>query len=130
MKKKAGRHLGRTMMAAFAVALALKSFCFDFMITEGQSMYPAIKNGTVLVINKLAYGLRLPWNGRYALRWALPKAGDVVVFYTPLGSLAVKRCAELRPDNRFLAAGDNSAASYDSRSYGPVPLDNIVGRTR
>jgi type IV secretory pathway protease TraF len=28
----------------------------------------------------------------------------------------------------FIAKGDNEASSYDSRSYGPVPLANIIGK--
>jgi type IV secretory pathway protease TraF len=51
----------------------------------------------------------------------------VVVFYTPLGELAVKRCGEIR-GNFFIALGDNGPQSYDSRVYGPVPADNIIGK--
>jgi len=28
----------------------------------------------------------------------------------------------------FYAEGDNSIVSYDSRSYGPVQTDNIIGK--
>jgi signal peptidase I len=118
---------GRAIAGALAAALILKLFLFDFMIAEGHSMQPAVKPGTVLFVLKTAYGFRLPGAGKYLLRWAVPQTGDVVVFYTPLGEIAVKRCGEVSGDD-FFALGDNSLQSYDSRSYGPVPSDNIIGK--
>jgi signal peptidase I len=118
---------GKAVMGAFIAALAMKLLLFDFVIAEGHSMLPAIKPGTVLLILKPAYGFRLPGAGKYLLRWASPRAGDIVVFYTPLGEIAVKRCGDLWGDD-FYALGDNGLQSYDSRSYGPVPSDNIIGK--
>jgi len=115
------------IIGALAAALLMKFFLFDFMIAEGRSMIPTVNPGTMLVINRLAYGLRLPGQGRYILRWAEPEEGDLVVFYTPLGEIAVKRCG-LPQDGYFYALGDNSSQSYDSRFYGPVRLDSIIGR--
>ncbi|MDR0721759.1 MAG: signal peptidase I [Treponema sp.] len=119
---------GRAIGGALCIALLLKLFLFDFMITEGQSMVPAIKPGSILVVNKLAYGLRLPWSEDYLLWWAMPEPGDVVVFYTPFGEIAVKRCTGLTENQTFMALGDNSLQSYDSRAYGPIPLRNILGK--
>jgi signal peptidase I len=134
MEKNAVRS-GRAILLALFVAVLMKLFLFDFLIAEGLSMRPAIKSGTVLIINRLAYGFRLPGAQKYLLRWSVPKIGDVVVFITPQGNIAVKRCAELLEPltasgapPRFIARGDNSVDSYDSRSYGPVSADRIVGR--
>jgi signal peptidase I len=116
------------IVLAFVVALGMKLFLFDFMIAEGNSMVPAIQPGTVLVINRLRYGFRFPGSRSYTLRWAMPAPGEVVVFYTPEGLIAVKRCAGLTGEGAFTALGDNGAKSFDSRSYGPVPADNIIGK--
>jgi signal peptidase I len=118
----------RGVLAAFAAALLMKIFLFDFMIAEGRSMTPAIMPGTILLVLKSAYGVRPPWSEKYLFFWALPKEGDVVVFYTPQGEIAVKRCAGLTKEGAFIALGDNSRDSLDSRSYGPVPADCIVGK--
>jgi signal peptidase I len=132
MGKKAGEkspvNPGRTVFFAIITALAMKFFLFDFMITDGQSMMPAIKPGTILVVIRTAYGIRLPWSENYVLRWATPKTGDVVVFFTPRGDTAVKRCGALIGPNAFFALGDNNQESYDSRYYGPVPMDHIIGK--
>jgi signal peptidase I len=117
------------ILLAFAVAALMKLFCFDFIIAEGQSMLPAVKNGTLLFVNKLAFGFRPPFSHKYLVRWALPASHDVVLFWTPFGDLAVKRFAGFAgEDGSWLARGDNEPASFDSRSYGPVPLDNIIGK--
>ena len=49
----------KTMLAvlcACLAALAVKVFVFDVMITQGRSMEPVIKAGSVLVVGKLSYG--------------------------------------------------------------------------
>jgi signal peptidase I len=125
-EKKSAGTAGRAIIGAFIAALVMKLFLFDFMIAEGHSMVPAIEPGTILLVNKLFYGLRPPGSGVYLLRWALPRPGDIVVFYTPLGEIAVKRCGE--GGEAFYALGDNGSQSYDSRAYGPVPADNIIGK--
>jgi signal peptidase I len=117
----------KAVILAFAAAFILKIFFFDFIIAQGSSMEPAIQNGRVLIISRLRYGLRLPWMQDYLVRWAYPKIGEVVVFYTPSGELAVKRCTAMA-EGGFIAQGDNSNVSYDSRSYGAVPLNNIIGK--
>ena len=118
----------KAVLGAFVTAILLKLFMFDFIIAEGNSMEPAIYSGTVLVVNRLQYGLRFPGQPGYLVRWAEPKQGDVVVFYTPSGSIAVKRCETLLGEGGFMAHGDNSLQSYDSRSYGPVSADDTIGK--
>jgi signal peptidase I len=120
--------VAKAIIGALITALFMKLFLFDFMIAEGHSMEPSIKPGKILLVCKLVYGLRVPGSGSYLLRWASPHEGDIVVFYTPFGEIAVKRCGETLPSSFFYALGDNSPQSYDSRSYGPVPMDNIVGK--
>jgi signal peptidase I len=118
----------KAVFLAIAVALFLKFFVFDFIIAQGHSMEPAIKNGTVLIVSRMRYGIRLPLQQRYIIRWAQPKPGEVVVFFTPTGELAVKRCTAVTEWGTFFVEGDNEHASYDSRAYGPVPADNIIGK--
>ena len=127
-KINTNRALGRAITGAVITALVIKFFFFDLMIAEGHSMLPAIKPGAMLFVCKVYYGIRLPGSGDYLTRWGVPKTGDVVVFYTPLGEIAVKRCREIIPGNLFYALGDNTSQSYDSLNYGPVPFNNIIGK--
>ena len=118
----------KAVFLALAAAVIIKLFLFDFIIADGISMEPSIRDGTVLVVNRMQYGLRFPGQIKYLVRWARPREGEVVVFYTPSGSVAVKRCGSLTENGEFMAEGDNSLQSYDSRSYGPVPAENTIGK--
>jgi len=118
----------KAILGAFALALLIKLFLFDFIITEGNSMEPAIHSGAVLIVNRLCYGLRFPGQTGYLVRWAAPREGDLVVFYAPSGEIAVKRCGGFTGEGQFMAQGDNSLQSYDSRSYGPVSVNAIIGK--
>jgi len=117
----------KPILLAIAAALVLKLFFFDFIVAHGHSMEPAIQDGNVLVVSRLRYGMRLPLRQKYLIHWAQPKVGEVVVFYTPTGELAVKRCMAVE-GQFFYAEGDNGLASYDSRAYGMVPVGNIIGK--
>jgi signal peptidase I len=122
----------RAVAAAFIAGLFLKSFVIDIMLVEGASMEPALMSGQAVMVNRLAYGIRVPFQAkdgnRYLVRWNIPLENDIVVFWTPLGELAVKRISALLPGERFIARGDNSLQSYDSRAYGPASLNDIVGK--
>ena len=124
----------KAIFAAFMTAVAAKLFVLDVVIADGNSMEPTIRSGSVLVVNRLQYGLRFPGMKGHVARWANPREGDVVVFLAPSGDIAVKRVGGLvcpgadgeRP--MFMAVGDNSRLSLDSRSFGPVSVDAVIGR--
>ena len=118
----------RAILWALLAGLLIKIFIFDFMIATGHSMVPVIEPGTILLVCKVFYGIKMPGAGSYLVQWRSPREGEIVVFYTPLGEIAVKRCREILPDHMFYAMGDNILQSYDSRNYGPVPSVNIIGK--
>jgi nickel-type superoxide dismutase maturation protease len=59
-----------------------------------------------------------------------PQLGDIVVASRPdqTDITMIKRVAVVEPDGSLILFGDNPAASTDSRSFGPVPLDKILGK--
>jgi len=66
----------------FAVLL-LRSFLFEpFQIPTG-SMIPTLNVGDFIVVNKFAYGLRLPVLGTKVVPIGEPKRGDIMVFIPP-----------------------------------------------
>ncbi|MDR1143916.1 MAG: signal peptidase I [Spirochaetaceae bacterium] len=127
MDPPANQKVLKPVLLAFIAVLFFKLFVADLMITQGRSMLPTLQPGSVLVVNKAAYGFRVPLLDVYLLRWSVPRSGDMVVFYTPLGERAVKRCFYVN-EGAFFARGDNDLESFDSRSYGLIPVDHILGK--
>lgn len=65
------------------VVLVLRSFIVEpFQIPSG-SMIPTLKVGDFILVNKFAYGLRLPVTGTKILSLGEPQRGDVMVFFPP-----------------------------------------------
>lgn len=89
-------------------------------LVDGASMEPAYRAGDRIAVNRLAYLRRRP------------VAGDVVVLRDPerVGHFLVKRVAFDVDDaeRSVVVLGDNASASRDSRAFGPVALDSVVGK--
>lgn len=97
-------------------------------IIHGNSMYPALRNRSIVLF----------WQWRYT-----PQVGDIVMLGsdTDFGSRIVKRIAAINgqyvyidemyfyvPKGYVFLIGDNRDESRDSRHYGPVREEAIVGR--
>jgi signal peptidase I len=52
--------MAKAVLWAFLAAVLIKLFLVDFIIAEGNSMEPAIRSGSVLVVNRMQYGIRFP----------------------------------------------------------------------
>ncbi len=79
------------ILLILAILLLRYSVIEPYKIPSG-SMIPTLKIGDHIFVNKLAYGLRIPFIGEVK-RWKEPKRGDVVIFSPPLnnGKVYVKR---------------------------------------
>lgn len=55
-----------------------------------------------------------------------PKMGDVIVIKKD-GKEMIKRIQKVR-DREVIVTGDNSKESTDSRDFGPIKVDQIVGK--
>ncbi|MFZ9585215.1 MAG: signal peptidase I [Pseudohongiellaceae bacterium] len=74
---------GRSFFPILLAVTLLRSFLFEpFQIPTG-SMIPTLNIGDFIVVNKFAYGLRLPVTGTKILDIGEPKRGDVMVFVPP-----------------------------------------------
>ena len=75
--------LSRSFFPVLAIVLVLRSFLVEpFQIPSG-SMLPTLEVGDFILVNKYAYGLRLPVAGTKILEVDDPERGDVVVFRFP-----------------------------------------------
>lgn len=189
----------RSLFPVLLIVLLFRSFLFEpFKIPSG-SMIPTLLIGDFILVNKYAYGLRLPILNTKFVEIGTPKRGDVVVFRYPVDTSIsfIKRlvglpgdtvtyrdkrlyingeaveteeiarytsqdvkCATPRgdamrlsetlgeaeheillhdasgsrdgqweiPEGHYFMMGDNRDRSNDSREWGFVPEENLMGR--
>ncbi|GAB2502203.1 signal peptidase I [Pseudoxanthomonas sangjuensis] len=73
----------RAFFPVLAIVLVLRSFVVEPYKIPTASMYPNLEIGDFILVNKFAYGLRLPINNHKFVALGEPKRGDVVVFHYP-----------------------------------------------
>ncbi|MGB0385748.1 MAG: nickel-type superoxide dismutase maturation protease [Ardenticatenaceae bacterium] len=88
-----------------------------FRVTN-NSMLPLLKPGDEMLVDPRAY------------RGKSPTPGDIVIAQHPNQTdlQIVKRVASVGEDGRCVLIGDNRRFSSDSRSFGAVDCDLILGR--
>ncbi|MUV14239.1 signal peptidase I [Noviluteimonas gilva] len=73
----------RAFFPVLAIVLGLRSFVAEPFRIPSSSMMPSLLIGDFILVNKFAYGLRLPINNKKFVAIGEPKRGDVVVFRPP-----------------------------------------------
>ncbi len=88
-----------------------------FRVT-GLSMLPLLQPGDEILVNFKAY------------RNQSPQAGEIIVAQHPYkpNTRIVKRVSGVREDGACFLQGDNSAESTDSRAFGWIHPQQILGR--
>ncbi len=193
MKKK----LRYWILGALIIAVILTPSCVRLYRVFGSSDAPTYLMGDRILVNKVAYDIRIPYTNIVILSHSDPKSGDVVMFREPvtnrrvfkrvigcpedlvemldnqllingtpllyetvkekiaqatennLGSEIVMESGNGRPhkisytpgasqygsfgpvnvpEGQYFLIGDNRDNSKDSRMYGPVPRELIIGR--
>ncbi len=72
----------RDMLVAFLLAMFIRTFAVQAYKIPTGSMEPTLLVGDYILVNRLAYGFRLPYIG-YIARWGDIERGDIVVFIYP-----------------------------------------------
>ena len=89
----------RGLLLFVAIMLVFRSAVADWNQVPSGSMKPGILDGDRIVVDKLAWDLRVPFTDFRIARWSDPARGDVVTFVNPLdGRLFVKRVVAVPGD--------------------------------
>lgn len=82
----------------------------------GNSMLPGLKNGDIILINRLSYLFKKP------------KLNDIIAARDPRDNkILIKRITKIRA-NKYFIQGDNKKASTDSHIFGMIEKKNIIGK--
>ena len=73
----------RSFFPVLAVVLVLRSFLYEPFQIPSSSMVPTLEVGDYILVNKYAYGLRLPVTRTKVFDLGEPERGDVMVFFPP-----------------------------------------------
>lgn len=107
---------------AILVALVVRSSVVEAFWVPSGSMLPTIQIGDHLFVNKLAYGLHIPFTGIEVARWGDVGRDEIVVFLSPpKGGAGVAHAAE--DDNRIdlikrvIAVGGDTVEIRNKKLY-------------
>ena len=92
MTQTGKRRIFRIALTGIAAGFLLRCFIFDILIVKGQSMTPSIEDGEVIFVNRLAYGMAVPFGSSLFARWNEPAVNECVI-YLYNNNFVVKRCA-------------------------------------
>jgi len=81
--KSTFREYAEAIVMALLLALFIRTFIVQAFKIPSGSMIPTLLIGDHILVNKLAYGIRVPFVEDYAIRYRAPQRGDVVVFIFP-----------------------------------------------
>jgi len=120
----------KSLLIFFALMMIFRSAVADWMYVPTGSMNPTIVEGDRILVDKAAYGLRIPFTTVRLTDGNDPQRGDIVIFDSPEdGTTLVKRVVglpgdtiEMR-DERLLING--VALDYDSANF---PADSDLPR--
>jgi signal peptidase I len=73
----------RSFFPVAVIVLVVRAFVFEPFRIPSDSMMPTLLDGDFNIVNKFAYGLRLPVLDSKIVPIGEPKRGDVVVFHWP-----------------------------------------------
>jgi signal peptidase I len=83
-KKSAARQSVESIAGVVFVALLLRSFVVEAYQIPSGSMIPTLQVGDHIWVNKLVYGLRIPFTEiKLAMKVRPPKRGEIIVFSHP-----------------------------------------------
>jgi signal peptidase I len=91
----------RSFFPMAVAVLLLRTFLFEPYRIPSDSMMPTLLDGDFIVVDKFAYGLKLPLTDTKIISTGEPNRGDVVVFHPPMqpSEVWIKRVVGLPGDH-------------------------------
>jgi signal peptidase I len=148
------REILETLVPAVLIALLINMFVAQATRVDGPSMWPLLRTDQRLVVEKVSYRLHPPRRGdvvvlklpqnpaELLIKRVVALAGETIEVRDGSVWINGQRLSEayltqptagvmaphVVPASAVFVLGDNRGSSNDSRSFGPVPLADVVGR--
>ena len=138
------------LCVAWSFTKIVQSSFFDIARVTNESMLPFLKQGDLLVIDKAAPCLKIPFTQqkffcrsceighayvfqnpldarRYLVKFAVAKAHQTsdIIWFT---QQSINKAASFDAKTSCFFEGSNTEHSIDSRHFGPIQLQEIVGK--
>jgi len=121
---------GKSLLVVLLVVGGFRSAIADWNDVPTGSMKPTILEGERIVVNKLAYGLKLPFTSWRLWRWATPQRGEIVVLFSPSdGKRLVKRVIGV-PGDRLALYNNRLLINDRPVAYELLDGDDLEGSQR
>ncbi|HMB17415.1 MAG TPA: signal peptidase I [Candidatus Paceibacterota bacterium] len=149
-----------TVIIAVVAVVLIRTFITQPFLVSGSSMEPTFENGNYLLVDELAYRFREPERGEvvvfkdpingssFYIKRIIGLPGEKVVIDD--GKVSVYKGDDLKrleegyvlnvneredyekklEKNEYFVMGDNRGFSFDSRNWGPLGENKIVGLVR
>ncbi len=89
----------RGFLLFMGLMFVFRSAIADWNYVPSSSMNPTLLAGDRVVVNKLAYSLRVPFTLQHVVRWDSPHRGDVITFDSPADEVnLIKRVVAVAGD--------------------------------
>jgi signal peptidase I len=124
----------RLLVGIVLFLAVVRSVVGDWSTVPSGSMIPTLIDGDRVLVNKLAYDLKLPFTTFELLRWDNPRRGEVIILFSPADGLRlVKRVIglpgdvlELRNDVLWINGKPSSYSATDFAALGlKAPEDKL-----
>ncbi len=149
-----------TLVISLVAVFLVRSFVAQPFLVSGSSMEPGFTDGNYLLIDEVSYRFREPERGEvivfrypknhkaFYIKRVIGLPGETIVVNRGKVKISGQNGAEtlaeeyISPswtsgsteitlnENEYFVMGDNRNFSFDSRSWGPVRKDEIVGLVR
>ena len=119
-------HANRRIIAFLLLLGVFRSAVADWNPVPTASMRPTILEGDVVLVNRLAYDLRLPFSDTVLARLGDPCRGDIVTFSSPQdGTRLIKRVVAL-PGDRVEMRDNRLFVNGEQARYEPLGRESPV----
>ncbi|HWY25654.1 MAG TPA: signal peptidase I [Nevskia sp.] len=123
----------RHLIVFLSLMFVFRSAVADWMVVPSGSMNPTLMEGDRIFVEKMHYGLRVPFTTVRLTEGQAPRRGDLIVFESPAnGKTLVKRLIGLPGDSIALRQDrlyiDGTPASY--QPYGGSFEDEMLAEFR